>query len=186
VSRGSAADETKSDPAENPEAENSSVESNLDNYVGVEETENDPGSGTEKETRMKKGPGRPRTIRTGKRGRPKKQPNMIPASAETSAVIEEQLNFSMPCDPVDVKEALSSTDKQDWWDAILEEDFTAHLSNETWEIFNYPANRKTIGSRFVLQTKLTSDGYIDRRKARLVAKVMLNCQESIFKKRSPQ
>jgi len=44
------------------------------------------------------------------------------------------------------------------------------MSNRTWEIVDRPNNRKLIGSRFVLKTKLDRNGDVDRRKARLVAK----------------
>jgi len=107
---------------------------------------------------MKKGPGRPKKIKTGLPGRPKRVPNMVPVT-ETATVAQ------VP-DPENVKEALDGPNADEWKNAIREE-YLAHMSNRTWEIVDRPNNRKPIGSRFVLKTKLDRNGDVDRRKAGL-------------------
>ena len=44
------------------------------------------------------------------------------------------------------------------------------MENGTWEIVEYPNNKKPTGTRFVFKTKLSKDGNKERRKARLVGK----------------
>lgn len=44
------------------------------------------------------------------------------------------------------------------------------LKNDTWELVDRPEDRNTIGSRFVLRDKFGSDGNLNRRKARIVAR----------------
>ena len=69
----------------------------------------------------------------------------------------------------DIEEALEGPDTEEWTNAIIEE-FEAHMENGTWEIVEYPNNKKPIGTRFVFKTKLSKDRNKERRKARLIAK----------------
>jgi len=55
---------------------------------------------------MKKGPGRPKKIKTGLPGRPKRVPNMVPVT-EAATVAQVQ-------DPENVKEALEGPNADDW------------------------------------------------------------------------
>lgn len=109
----------------------------------------------------KRGPGRPRFERTGRRGRPRKLFNMIP--------YPQSANLAIQRDPLNVKEAKESCDWNEWKEAI-EQEYLAHMINNTWELVDRPEGRKLIGNRFVLKTKLKQDGSIEKRKARLVAK----------------
>jgi hypothetical protein len=112
---------------------------------------------TPKQTR---GPGRPTLLRTGKPGRPAKVYKTTITGVEEANLI----------DPVDVKSAVHGPDADDWKRAIIDE-YVALMSNSTWDIVDFPIkNHKLIQSRFVLKTKLKSNGDIERRKARLVAK----------------
>jgi len=57
------------------------------------------------------------------------------------------------------------------------------LPNRTWEIVKRPKEHSVIGSRFVLQNKYSTNGILENRKARVVARVFRNSREGIFKKR---
>ena len=119
---------------------------------------------------LKRGPERPRKMKTGKTGRPRKQYNMVPADSDDVGESENEVaGLIRHLDPASTEEALADPSAEEWNNAILEE-YAAHISNRTWEIVDYPPSRKPIGSRFVLKTKLKANGDIERRKARLVAK----------------
>ncbi|CAF4883114.1 unnamed protein product [Pieris macdunnoughi] len=65
-------------------------------------------------------------------------------------------------------DALSSAERALWEEAILSE-VKSLVKNETWEIVQKPRNRKAVGCRYVLTTKLNVDK-TEKKKARLVAK----------------
>jgi len=44
------------------------------------------------------------------------------------------------------------------------------LQHDTWKLVDRPKDKEVIGSRFVLRNKYHSDGTLERRKARLVAR----------------
>ena len=128
----------------------------------------------------KRGRGRPKLIRTGSRGRPRKQYASCPDQNDDSSEgdSEEEYGDELPGDdevfanmatndPVSWREAKESLDTEAW-DKAIEKEMVAQIKNGTWEIVSRPANRKVIGSRFVFCTKSTSLGEI--KKARLVAK----------------
>lgn len=110
---------------------------------------------------QKRGPGRPKIIRTGLPGRPKKEFKLV----ETH---EAQLTLGEPVD-VSVREALTGPYSQEWKNS-MEEEFNALKASGAWILVQRPENRKIIGCRWVLRTKFKADGTIERRKARLVAK----------------
>lgn len=68
-----------------------------------------------------------------------------------------------------VEEALSSPQK-DLWKEAMDSEFNSLNKKDTWDLVTLPADRKSIGCKWVLKTKLKSDGSIERYKARLVAK----------------
>jgi hypothetical protein len=43
--------------------------------------------------------------------------------------------------------------------------------NKTWDLFDMPRHKKSIGVKWVYKTKLNEKGQIEKHKARLVAKV---------------
>lgn len=49
------------------------------------------------------------------------------------------------------------------------------IENDTWKIVNRPTDRKVIGSRIVLRNKYGTDGSLERRKARVVARGFSQC-----------
>ena len=77
----------------------------------------------------------------------------------------EELAFTAD---VQIKEALNSSDAEEWKLAIAEE-VRSHLEHGTWEIVQSTPGQRVIGSRTVLRNKLNQNGEIERRKARIVA-----------------
>ena len=74
---------------------------------------------------MKKGPGRPKMVKTGKAGRPRKEWNMIPVKP-LEIIKEEMANLAEAPDPATLEEALSGPYADDWSAAVLDE-FLAHM-----------------------------------------------------------
>ena len=56
------------------------------------------------------------------------------------------------------------------WKEAMDEEMRALLQNETWEIVELPRDKKIVGCRWVYTLKCKPDGYLDRYKARLVAR----------------
>ncbi|CAL1388176.1 unnamed protein product [Linum trigynum] len=52
----------------------------------------------------------------------------------------------------------------------MKHEITALLKNNTWDVVELPAGKKPIGNKWVYKSKFDSDGSLDRRRARLVAK----------------
>lgn len=105
-------------------------------------------------------PGRPRIVRNGRRGRPRKQYRV---ANQQGGVAEEIFLAEVP-----FQQAMTGPDSEDWQEAVASE-IKSIIKNDTWEIVNRPENERTIGSRIVLRNKFKSDGTMERRKARLVA-----------------
>lgn len=78
----------------------------------------------------KRGPGRPKIIRTGRPGRPRKSSNVMISNIEVS----EEDNSVEVLDPRSLDEALEGPDAEEWTDAITAE-IKAHMENDTWEIY---------------------------------------------------
>ena len=71
-------------------------------------------------------------------------------------------------EPETVKEALQSSEKKQWKEAMEREMDSIH-TNDVWDLVELPPDRKTVGSKWVFKRKITADGSIERHKARLVA-----------------
>ena len=56
------------------------------------------------------------------------------------------------------------------WKGAMDEEITALLQNDTWDIVDLPEGKKTVSCRWVYTLKCKSDGSLDRYKARLVAR----------------
>lgn len=109
---------------------------------------------------QRRGPGRPRLIRTGRRGRPRKQYSV----AEAKVVQEEVFLTEIP-----IMQAVASSDSSEWYDAMATE-LKSVIANDTWDLVDRPAGQLVIGSRMVLRNKFGADGSLERRKARIVAR----------------
>lgn len=151
---------------------------------------------------MRRGPGRPRKILTGRRGRPKLAynytPNSVQSNFEAAAIdnVRECMNSStdeetfheansqfVQANPseVDPRHALQGSNSKEWQEAIYEE-MKSLINNDTWKIVKRQVNRNIIGCRMVLTNKFSSDGTLARRKVRLVAKEYSQKPGTNFKK----
>ncbi|CAI7852169.1 unnamed protein product, partial [Closterium sp. NIES-53] len=75
----------------------------------------------------------------------------------------------MPGEPVTLKEALESSDAEEWKNA-MESELKSMEENGTWELVELPEGRKAITSKWLFKIKSDADGKIERYKSRLVAK----------------
>ncbi|CAI7809270.1 unnamed protein product [Closterium sp. NIES-54] len=75
----------------------------------------------------------------------------------------------MPGEPATLKEALESSDAEDWKNA-MESELKSIEENGTWKLVELPEGRKAITSKWLFKIKSDADGKIERYKSRLVAK----------------
>lgn len=172
-------DDPWGEPGVNPEVDPEGDYSPPDPVLGEDRSElvspggelrsDEPVQGT-----VVRGPGRPKILRTGNRGRPRKIYNtyVIPEinnkndiEAPSHNPIAEISNAA----EVSISDAFSSPYATDWQRAI-EKEFASILRNNTFEICRKPTDRDVISSRLILCIKYNSEGQIERRKARLVAR----------------
>ena len=66
-------------------------------------------------------------------------------------------------------EAISSPDALFWRKSINNE-IDSIMANHTWELVDLPPGTKPIRCKWIFKRKLNPDGYIDKFKARLLAK----------------
>ncbi|CAI7844808.1 unnamed protein product [Closterium sp. NIES-54] len=72
-------------------------------------------------------------------------------------------------EPATLKEALESSDSEEWKKA-MESELKSIEENGTWELVELPEGRKVITSKWLFKIKSDADGEIERYKSRLVAK----------------
>jgi len=108
--------------------------------------------------RVQRGPGRSKLICTGKPGRPRKAYNKLNAIGVANIQV-----------PSGVKEALSMEHAEEW-KAAMQKEYSQLQSRKTWSLVDLPAGERTIGSKWVFAIKGDQYGYVERFKARLVAK----------------
>ncbi|XP_073844139.1 uncharacterized protein, partial [Musca autumnalis] len=110
----------------------SEFESAEEDNTLVKETEHpiEEGNNVEK---PRVGPGRPRIVKTGKPGRPKKQYNVLNLMKVEDIVV-----------PNTVEEAMSGEHSQYWQDA-MEDEYNSLMKNDTWELCNLPTGQRVIG-----------------------------------------
>lgn len=70
------------------------------------------------------------------------------------------------CDPTSFEVAVTEPK----WRKAMDAEITAIERNDTWELCDLPKGQKTIGVKWVYETKLKENGEVDKHKARLVAK----------------
>ncbi|CAI7776771.1 unnamed protein product [Closterium sp. NIES-54] len=75
----------------------------------------------------------------------------------------------LPGEPATLKEALESSDAEEWKKA-MESELKSIEENGTWELVELPEGRKAITSKWLFKIKSDADGKIERYKSRLVAK----------------
>lgn len=116
---------------------------------------------------IKRAPGRPRIVRTGLRGRPRK---LFQTTHEQREDEQSEIEQEFACAAeVSMHEAMNSENRNEWYDAI-ESEIISIIKNDTWEIVNKNDVKNVVGCRYVLTNKYSIDGQIIKRKARLVAK----------------
>lgn len=123
------------------------------------------------------GRGRPRLLRTGSRGRPRKLYQEAPCRTgeEDSEIPTEIIDDELEDDvfagvaEISICEALNSNEKDEWRRAIQSE-VKSLVKNDTLKIITTKKGQNIIGSRLVLTNKYNPDGSIQGRKARIVAK----------------
>lgn len=109
-----------------------------------------------------RGPERPQLVRTGKRGRPKKQYGII-NEART-------IDFDSECvGEIPVEQAVCGPHEHEWYQAMAVE-LKCILEYDTWVMIERPSNQQVIGSRMILRNKFGPDENLEKRKARIVAK----------------
>ncbi len=111
---------------------------------------------------VKRKRGRPKLMREGKVGRPRKK-----YASEQSLELLSQVT-TCARDPKTVAEAMSDGCSQFWKDAMKLE-YDSLKKNNTWELVNIPESKNIIGSKWVFSTKRHADGTVEKHKARLVA-----------------
>ncbi|CAI7880275.1 unnamed protein product [Closterium sp. NIES-53] len=77
--------------------------------------------------------------------------------------------MEMPGESATLKEALESSDAEEWKKA-MESELKSIEENGTWELVELPEGRKAIMSKWLFKIKSDADGKIERYKSRLVAK----------------
>ncbi|CAI5991353.1 unnamed protein product [Closterium sp. NIES-65] len=75
----------------------------------------------------------------------------------------------MPGEPATLKEALESSDAEEWKKA-MESELKSIKENDTFELGELPEGRTAITSKWLFKIKSDADGKIERYKSRLVAK----------------
>ncbi|CAI7771056.1 unnamed protein product [Closterium sp. NIES-54] len=75
----------------------------------------------------------------------------------------------MPGEPATLKEALESSDAEEWKKA-MESELKSIEENGTWKLVELPEGRNAITSKWLFKIKSDADGKIERYESRLVAK----------------
>ena len=103
--------------------------------------------------------GRPKIVRTGAKGRPRKIYVTESGPEMLNSIIEN---------PNSVNEALNSEDSEKWKEAMQAE-YNSLIKNKTWQLVEKPSDKNIIGCKWVFVVKRSPDGAMERCKARLVA-----------------
>lgn len=69
-------------------------------------------------------------------------------------------------DPMMYEEAV----KSEKWRQAMDQEIKAIKKNKMWELTNLPPGGKSVGVKWIFNTKLNEHGKVDKYKARLVAK----------------
>lgn len=125
----------------------------------------------EREVVLKRGSGRPKVVRTGRPGRPRKVYNYVEVEERNSESETEEysdcIDYAGAASEISLNDALRSPERSEWEDAILSE-IRSLVQKGTWTIVKTPPNINVVGCRYVLTTKINVDK-TTKKKARLVA-----------------
>jgi len=90
------------------------------------------------------------------------------------------------CTPLEVdeptffQEAVDSPNYKEWMDAMKDE-MDSMARNKVWKLVNLPSQRKSIKNKWIFKIKRQADGSIDKFKARLVAKDIIQIEGIYYK-----
>ncbi|GFS43308.1 retrotransposon 4 protein [Nephila pilipes] len=96
-------------------------------------------------------PGRPRILRTGKRGRPRKEYGQVSITTDYFGTSPR------------VQEAFTGPNKTDGENAMKEE-HDALIKENAWTLVPRPNHKMVIGSKWILKTKFKEDGTVEKLK----------------------
>ena len=94
---------------------------------------------------------------------------------ETSLVVTLKLRGNFMCapreadEPKNYQEAMKSPTFEEW-KLAMQDKIESMRKNQVWDLIDLPHGRRTIENKWVLKVKRNAEGFIDRYKARLVAR----------------
>ncbi|GJW04961.1 putative RNA-directed DNA polymerase [Tanacetum coccineum] len=77
------------------------------------------------------------------------------------------VSFMVENEPTSYREAVTSSEGQQWREAIKSE-IESILQNHTWELVDLPPGCKPLGYKWIFKKKMKADGTVDKYKARVV------------------
>lgn len=121
----------------------------------------------EETPRTQRGRGRPRLERTGLRGRPRKLYNEVSVREnDETNLIEDGFVCATELKMDDV---MKDSNVSGWLE-VMSSEIKSIIKDNAWQIVSRPTDQNVIGSRFVLTLKRDSEGRVETKKARIVAK----------------
>ena len=75
-------------------------------------------------------------------------------------------------DDIPIREAIKGSESNEWIQAMASE-LISIIKNDTWTFVDRPKDHKMIGSRVIVRNKYDSNGKLDKRKARIIARGFL-------------
>ena len=116
------------------------------------------------------GAGWPIALRKGKRSAVKNLPYDMTHYLNFKNVSPYYRAFILQIQDISIPKTLQEAMGNIHWKGAMDEEITALLQNDTWDIVDLPEGKKTVSCRWVYTLKCKSDGSQDRYKARLVAR----------------
>jgi Reverse transcriptase (RNA-dependent DNA polymerase) len=95
--------------------------------------------------------------------------NLVTLTAEDNEISPLLHAVLLPDEPASYREAVKSTYKDDW-DNAMQEEMKSLSENHTWDLVDLPKDRRAVKCKWVYCIKFGADGKPNRFKARLVAK----------------
>ncbi|GKF64485.1 retrotransposon protein, putative, ty1-copia subclass, partial [Tanacetum coccineum] len=78
------------------------------------------------------------------------------------------VSFMVENEPTSYREAVTSSEGQQWREAIKKIEIESILQNHTWELMDLSPGCKPLGYKWIFKNKMKADGTVDKYKARLV------------------